>query len=598
MLPPVDGLNTFVQSCGDFCAIWAAGPWTPVSCDFADESAAIIWGEAFLRSEPRQMKASDLQCSWEKQAESSVPSDGLYVAVKYSTTTGLVVGADLLGLFPVYYYAVGDVILVGSSPELFRHHPSFKAERDVSGLIGILLTNGLFNGRTLWRGVRRLGAGNLLTWRPQSSPKEVRHYTLPVSQEYFNLSLSDHVDILDKTLDNAVKRCVSASERYVFLLSGGLDSRMIAAYLARGNASVTALTDGLSSDIDMKCAVKVAASLGLRHESIDIGYEKYPLHANLTAKWEHLAAGFHGIRRWGFCSYLRRLASHVVSAHLTDAIIGGLYIGWGRATRSHSSSLNKGMSFSSFFHQVNRRGLQPRVLKELLPPRVSDDLISETLEHIEQVYKSYSNLEFQRAWCFDLHHGQRFHVGSVAWALSFGAWPVLPLVTHEVLRVMGGMPMEAIENRHLENELILRRFPNMAKLPLDHSSYDTTPLKPTIHQKTIQFFRGDRSVWKLSRHARLLRGAIYRLLAEDPRYYYRIWNLNNPGWRQIRQEAEANRILASQILDENSLSKLLPPPDATIKVRNEVIDTSGLKCLLGFLLWSKDHFQPQRAQHS
>lgn len=252
-----------------------------------------------------------------------------------------------------------------------------------------------------------------------------------------------------------------------------------------------------------------------------------------------------------------------------------------------------------FLPSSQQTGASAKSPERTSPPRVSNDLISETLEHIKQVYKSYSNLEFQRAWCFDLHHGQRFHVGNVAWALSFGAWPVLPVVTHEVLRVMGGMPMEAIENRHLENELILRRFPNLAKLPLDHSSYDTTPLKPTIHQKTTQFFRGDRSVWKLSRHARLLRGAIYRLSsAEDPRYYYRIWNLNNPGWRQIRQEAEANRILASQILDENSLSKLLPPPDATIKATNEVIDTSSLKCLLGFMLWSKDHYQPQRAQHS
>ena len=73
-------------------------------------------------------------------------------------------GADILGVFPIYYYADSEILLVGSSPELFRYHGLFRMELDLEGLVAILLMNNSFEGRTLLRGVRRLGPGRVLVW--------------------------------------------------------------------------------------------------------------------------------------------------------------------------------------------------------------------------------------------------------------------------------------------------------------------------------------------------------------------------------------------------------------------------------------------------
>jgi asparagine synthase (glutamine-hydrolysing) len=75
---------------------------------------------------------------------------------------GLTLGADLIGMFPVYWWTGGEVLLAGSSPELFRLHPCFRSSIDLEGLTGILLTMNSVDGRTLLEGVRRLAPGHFL----------------------------------------------------------------------------------------------------------------------------------------------------------------------------------------------------------------------------------------------------------------------------------------------------------------------------------------------------------------------------------------------------------------------------------------------------
>ena len=147
-----------------------------------------------------------------------------------------------------------------------------------------------------------------------------------------------------------------------------------------------------------------------------------------------------------------------------------------------------------------------------------------------------------------------------------------------------------MENRRLQKILLRTKFPSLARLPLDHSSFDTTPLEPSTRQRLKHYLLGDSEIWKLSRYGRRVRRDLLLLLKQqDPRYYYRIWNMNNPGWQAIRILAEPLREEIAGIFNADQLNKLLPDPEAHISVYNSAIDTSGLKTLLGIMLWSKEH---------
>ncbi|AFZ20709.1 asparagine synthase-related protein [Allocoleopsis franciscana] len=579
LLPPVTGLITNSCTTGDFYAGWAASPHAPISWDTDHNGATIIWGDAIKSVEATRIDSRELRTLWNDSLNTSVPCfDGFYAAVAYRPDFGLTVGADLLGLFPVYYYTYRDIILVGSSPELFQHHPLFKKAFNPAGLVGILLTNGLIDGQTLWQNVRRLNAGHSLIWQPSVAPTEVKQYQILSSapdDSYKNLSFSEHLNIVEQVLDQALRSQIPTGERCSLMLSGGLDSRMIAGFLHRQGVETVALTLGKPSDIEMQCAIPVARTLGLKHYKIEISRDRYPLYADPFIKWEHLANGGNGLMRWGIHPHLTKLAPRVVSGYLIDRIIGGKWT---------YSLPTQALSFDTYFSQINLWGFAPQLLETLLHKDVFGDLVQDTLEVIRKIYNSYSDLDFKRTLCFELYHRQRFHIGSIPWQLCFGAWPVLPFLSKQLLETTAAIPVESLMQRRMQKELVCQRFGQLAALPLDRNDYNTEPLKPRQRRPSIA------RLYRLQQRLQQRWRRLEQKLGYERRYYYRIYDINHPGWQAVRQQAEPYRPLVRHLFDEQVFDSLLPPPDVPVQFRYDAItEASGIKALLGFLLWSKEH---------
>jgi asparagine synthase (glutamine-hydrolysing) len=265
---------------------------------------------------------------------------------------------------------------------------------------------------------------------------------------------------------------------------------------------------------------------------------------------------------------------------MMDPVVGGSHITW-----AYSSQSDK-WSFDTFFARINRYGIQIDVLKRLLRREAFGDLVEETVARIKKAYESFAELESQRAWCFDLYHRQRFHVGGDAWAFSFGAWPVLPVLDRELLESVGGMPAATLIDRRAQKELLCNRFPELAALPLDRNSHNTIALKPTL-PSWVKYRLREHLRDRLD-PVRDWLPVIRRPKAED-RYYYRTYDLNGPGWRAVRHLAEPHRERVLHLFDKKSLGTLLPPSHVPLQLQDEIIDSSGLKSMLGFLLWSQDH---------
>ena len=237
---------------------------------------------------------------------------------------------------------------------------------------------------------------------------------------------------------------------------------------------------------------------------------------------------------------------------------------------------------------------EPKLLRRLLKREYLKDLVTETLQRIEKVYESYSELEFQRVRCFGLHHRVRFHGASVVWLLSFGSWPILPFSDREILEVIGGMPVEALADRRLEKELLCSRFPELARLHLSRTTFDTSPLLPGTQHKVLQRVYGDVGIWR-SRRMRALRTVLLLKLAGETRYWSRKSYFNSQGWKAIRRKAGPHIGLMSEILRKDVASQLLPlssAGDLGIRLatrRFGLASTSSLQALLGLALWLSRH---------
>ena len=203
--------------------VWAQGPDVVDTCQTEARTVA-IWGVPHDRGVP--IDAARVAAS--PDATDLFPLDGYFAAVVIDAS-GVRVFSDVLGLAPVYHWHAGCRLLVGSSAALFSEHPLFTARADLTSVVAILLIMHPLEGRTIYSGVCRLRPGYSLHWTSGGGSCERQIYQLPLSRDQYDLPFAAHVDNLDLALKTAVNRQRPTG----VLLSGGLDSRLIAGYARR-----------------------------------------------------------------------------------------------------------------------------------------------------------------------------------------------------------------------------------------------------------------------------------------------------------------------------------------------------------------------------
>lgn len=368
------------------------------------------------------------------------------------------------------------------------------------------------------------------------------------------------------------------------MLSGGLDSSLLAGYLKKNGSNVVAVTEGIDTDNEMRTAKLIANTLDLKHVQFNVGFLGYRRCAELAVKWKHLEDGFAGGTFWNFYPFLRKISAKVITGFIGDGVLGS-FNNWAYSKRTGS------VSFEKYFNTVNSTAFKPETLRKLLKDEETRGLVSDVLRKINKVYTDYPGRDFQRIWCFSFDHRQRFHAGSGVWLLSFGAWPVLPYVDREILETVGGMPNEALVDRRLEKELFIRKLPELARLPLSSNTLDPSPLILTPWQRGAQQLYGDTGVWKF-RFLNQARLALLLRLRGETRYWRRTsMGFDSPGWQEVRKMAEPKLELTSRLLDQKTVRELMPPPEASYlqtrlkMVNTKMTDVSSLKLLTGFALW-------------
>jgi hypothetical protein len=270
----------------------------------------------------------------------------------------------------------------------------------------------------------------------------------------------------------------------------------------------------------------------------------YPAIAALHARWEHLANGFNTIRDWWIQGQVGQLGDRLVT--------GGL-------------------------------GVKAEVVRKLLRAEHAG-VVQEMQNQLRREFDHYGELGSYRAWRYDLAHGQRYHVGCTPWRLSFGVWPVLPMLDREVLRVSSSIPASSLADRLAQLALVQTHLPEFASVPMDRSdllSDEPQYLMPRLRQRLGSYARA---------RIKDLRRALGRPAAgRESRYWYRVNNLNGEAWRQVRRTADSSRERAAGVFNRDVLDAILPPPGQPVVFDGAGSSESGCKLLLGFVCWAGTH---------
>ena len=179
----------------------------------------------------------------------------------------LLIVRDQVGIKPLYYHVTpGGNLVFASEVKAILLWEGYRSNPDLQGLHYLLNLRYVPGERTLFRGIKRLLPGNLLTWR--SGDLRIRSYHSFDFEPDREKTEDEWLELIDGTLKGAVNRHLVSDVPLGVYLSGGLDSSAIVSYLNEAKCNdIRTFTLGFNQESDEnEDAAFVSRFFGLRHK--------------------------------------------------------------------------------------------------------------------------------------------------------------------------------------------------------------------------------------------------------------------------------------------------------------------------------------------
>lgn len=236
----------------------------------------------------------------------------------------LFLARDRFGEKPLLYRVGPDYLAFASELKVLTALPDHEPRIDPDSLLKYLSLNYVPGTAMLLSEVQRVEPGSWLLWR--GTKREARHYWRPPSLESrAAIKLADAKEELRVRLDLAVKDALLSDVPVGVLLSGGMDSSLIAESAVRqGNLSNAYCLDFQESTYsEFSGAQRVANKLGLPIERVEIGPKAASDFLNIVSHADDPLADSSALAVWTLTRKAGAGNKVVLSGDGGDELFGG-----------------------------------------------------------------------------------------------------------------------------------------------------------------------------------------------------------------------------------------------------------------------------------
>jgi asparagine synthase (glutamine-hydrolysing) len=246
------------------------------------------------------------------------------IALWDARTSTLLIGRDRPGIKPLYYGEAGGRLFFGSEAKCLLANPEIDRSLDAAALDHYLAYLYTPRDHAIFRGMRKLPAGHLL--RVQAGRVEVsRYWALPTAQT-FDGSESEALDALEQTLGDAVESHMISDVPLGAFLSGGIDSTVVVALMARRSGRpVQTFSIGFDEERfnELPHARRVAEFLGTDHHEMVVRPDALGMLDRLIWHFDEPFADSSAIPTWYVSEMARQHVTVVLSGDGGDELFGG-----------------------------------------------------------------------------------------------------------------------------------------------------------------------------------------------------------------------------------------------------------------------------------
>ena len=157
---------------------------------------------------------------------------------------------DRFGIKPLYFGIWNNTFIFGSEQKSILRHPSFSKELEISSFIEYFTFQNILSHDTLMKGMKVLGAGEILTLSTTSDNEYMieKYWSFDFQNNTdHKLSKNDATSELSRILEEAIERQLISDVRVGSYLSGGMDSGTITTIASRSVDNLDTFNIGFSA---------------------------------------------------------------------------------------------------------------------------------------------------------------------------------------------------------------------------------------------------------------------------------------------------------------------------------------------------------------
>jgi asparagine synthase (glutamine-hydrolysing) len=249
--------------------------------------------------------------------------DGMFAFALWDARDAtLLLARDRLGIKPLYWARVASGIAFASEVRALLRHPDVPARLDLARLPEYLMLRYVHSPATALAGVEKLAPGHVLV--AKDSDVRIRRYW----SADFTTRLHDAdaaAAAIRESIHEAVRTHLVADVPVGIMLSGGLDSSVIAACAAEHGADLKTFSIGFAGEADseLPAAAALAERLGSTHREITVAPAHVALLPEIVFANDEPVAGPSSIAYSLALAEARKHAKVILFGHGADEILSG-----------------------------------------------------------------------------------------------------------------------------------------------------------------------------------------------------------------------------------------------------------------------------------
>ena len=251
--------------------------------------------------------------------------EGMFAFAIYDTVQRrALLARDRLGKKPLFYALLGGALHFASEIKALRRSPAWDSALDLSALEGYLSLGYFLAPDTIYRHVKQLEPGQLLTLR--NSRIECRTYWDVTEFDTDHRPEADVLRSLDEVVESAVRERLESEVPIGAFLSGGIDSGLVVSYMQRASATpvITTTVDfGAGIYDEAQVAALTAAHLKTWHYCDTVRPELERVLDPIVAGFDQPFADASAIPTYYLSAMARRHVTVALSGDGGDESFGG-----------------------------------------------------------------------------------------------------------------------------------------------------------------------------------------------------------------------------------------------------------------------------------